>query len=122
MGHDMSVAYGGYQFSAHEVTAMVSYLLKLHECSHGTPLTGFQNQKMKELNHFHIYDFPLQKNNGLEFSPDLQNEACFLKSHDEYKNIVRELGNEYLSDGPTLLHGDFFSRELVFFSGEAVCY
>ncbi len=70
------------------------------------------NREMRALNHAHIFEIPLQTNNGLaldELLPGLEAAAKRLRSDLDYVSTVRRLGTEvYLADGDTLVHGDFF--------------
>ena len=66
---------------------------------------------MRELNHEHIFHYPLVRNNGLDLNgitDGLSDAANRLINDVEYVEAVEELGQFYLKNGPTLLHGDFF--------------
>jgi 5-methylthioribose kinase len=96
-----------------ELAKLLAFLKTLHQQSQATPPSvNFQNCSMRELNHFHIFDFPFQTGNGLNLDaiqPGLQ--ALAERSIFQFP-FLREktlaLGQIYLADGNTLLHGDFF--------------
>jgi len=81
----------------------------------------FQNKEMRSLNHEHIFNIPLKKDNGIDldaFSEGLTEAAQFLLDNEPYKNRVKELGKLYLNDGNTLLHGDFYPGSWLNSEGE----
>ncbi len=70
-----------------------------------------KNMKMRQLNHQHIFVLPFTENNG--FSLDavqlgLQNLSLTYKNDAPLKAIVNAIGEIYLSEGDTLLHGDYY--------------
>lgn len=70
-----------------------------------------KNQKMRALNFEHIFEIPLANNSGVELdalAPGLGEIAATLRHDPLYREIVVETGQEYLGEGPCLLHGDFF--------------
>lgn len=69
------------------------------------------NREMRALNHEHLFHFPLVRENGLDLdaiTPGLQAEAHRLMDNAAYVEAITKLGEIYLDDGPTLLHGDFY--------------
>ena len=95
-----------------QVETLAGYLTQLHRSflTYGNK-SAFANRAMRELNHFHIFVFPLQPANGFDLdalTPGLQAAAQTLKDDAGYVARVTELGALYLQDGATLLHGDFF--------------
>lgn len=69
------------------------------------------NREMRTLNHLHIFDLPLRPGNGLDLdaiTPGLAAAARRLSGDHEYCAAVAALGRRYLSDGDTLVHGDYF--------------
>lgn len=92
---------------------LLSFLKALHQQSReAPPKEQFQNRAMRELNHFHIFDFPFQADNGLNLDgiqeglQALAERTIFQQSALRKKTMA--LGIRYLADGDTLLHGDFF--------------
>jgi len=90
------------------------------------------NRAMRELNHEHLFRYPLLADNGLDLdgiTPGLQAEADRLKQNAAYVDAITRLGERYLSDaGGTLLHGDYYpgswlvSAEQVFVIDPEFCF
>ncbi len=91
---------------------LVGFLSMLHACAVPACEThALRNRAMRKLNYEHQYDLPLRKDNGLDLdriTPGLGIEAARLQSDVKYCERVAQLGSLYLSDGPVLVHGDFF--------------
>lgn len=69
------------------------------------------NRAMRKLNHEHLFVFPLMEENGFHLDTiqsGLQDVAMSYKTDEPYKKLVAKLGEVYLSDGETLLHGDYY--------------
>lgn len=69
------------------------------------------NREMKALNHFHIFAFPFEEGNGLDlerFTPGLEAIAQTVKRNRALRRRTAELGELYLAEGGSLLHGDYF--------------
>ena len=75
-------------------------------------LNPIQNQKLRELNHAHIFHLPLQENNGFELDAVTDGLATATKRFRTdvlLKKRAEELGQRYLNGGGTrLLHGDYY--------------
>jgi 5-methylthioribose kinase len=84
---DCTFVYRGELLTAAELDQLTSFLRALHGIRGGERI---DNREMRRLNHEHIFLIPFQ----IEL-PHLAGTA-------------RALGDVYLSDGPCLLHGDFF--------------
>ena len=96
-----------------ELASLLKFLHALHQQSRENPTSyNFQNRAMRELNHFHIFDFPFQSENGLNLDgiqeglQALAQRTIFQQAGLREKTMA--LGLRYLADGDTLLHGDFF--------------
>jgi 5-methylthioribose kinase len=94
---------------AHIVT-LVEYLNFLHSI---TPVTEpiFANEKMRQLNALHIFEFPLMLDNGFNLDnvqPGLQELAMVYKRDNHIKAKATELKQLYLADGTCLQHGDYY--------------
>jgi 5-methylthioribose kinase len=107
---DFTFLYRRERLSEPDLEALVRYLVELHRpFADKEPV--FQNREMRALNHEHIFRLPLASESGLDldrFTPGLEEAARELKEDRAYVSRVRELGQLYLEDGPTLVHGDFF--------------
>jgi len=103
---DRSHLYAGVALTRGEEQQLCRFLSFLH-----TKQDSLPNREMRELNHFHIFVYPLQLENGFaldSITPDLQRLADEIKKIDRVQARARELGELYLADGEYLLHGDFF--------------
>ncbi len=96
---------------AETLTTLAHYAATLHT-SLAPPFDAqLQNSAMRVLNHEHMYVLPWQTELSLpldEFEPGLSSVAAELRESQVANDIVAMLGEIYLSDGATLLHGDFF--------------
>lgn len=98
---------------SNELAALLNFLRTLHLKSRENPVKeNFQNRAMRELNHFHIFDFPFQASNGLNLDGIQEGLQALAERTILQLPNLREctlaLGQQYLADGDTLLHGDFF--------------
>ena len=69
------------------------------------------NRAMRALNHEHMFRVPLDQWNGLDLdaiTPGLRLVARELAADRDYCDAVAGVGERYLADGITLVHGDFF--------------
>ncbi|GJM36309.1 MAG: hypothetical protein DHS20C18_53100 [Saprospiraceae bacterium] len=113
-GADFSLYYQREKhFPEAELRTLLHFLKALHVQSRNhQPKEDFSNRAMRELNHLHIFDFPFQSDNGLnldEIQPGLQSLASrTVHQHPGLQKKALALGQRYLADGDTLLHGDFF--------------
>lgn len=118
-GGDYSNIYRGTPLLDTDVDTIAKFLTVLHrECSRSDDSDpGLPNREMRELNHAHIFRIPLQPDNGLDLDtlePGLQGAAEILKRDSTLVSAMERLGRDaYLTDGPCLLHGDFFPGSLV---------
>lgn len=112
-GRDGSCLYQGAAWAMSDLEAAVSWLSTLHHTPFDSRCrSALTNRDMRALNHEHIFIFPYQAENGIDLdaiTPGLQAVADSLKQNDALVAAVQALGERfYLSDGSTLLHGDFF--------------
>jgi 5-methylthioribose kinase len=108
-GSDFSFLYQGKATLDHETLSdLAEYLNALH----GLKIEEFpDNSAMKILNHEHIFNFPFEEENGFDLNsiqPGLQEISLIFKRDRELKKALNKLGERYLSDGNTLLQGDFY--------------
>lgn len=91
---------------------LATWLSELHDVQVPDPLReGLRNREMRKLNHAHIFDLPMTGAHGMdldEVTPGLQALADEFRVRAGLRDITSVLGNLYLSDGETLLHGDFY--------------
>jgi 5-methylthioribose kinase len=111
---------GDLRFSPDDLMALLGYLRALHRLPvPAAARPGLRNAAMRRLNHAHIFDLPFQPDAGFgEFlearTPGLDAVADPLRHDEALRVTVSDLGARYLnSDGPALLHGDFFPGSLL---------
>lgn len=100
-----------------EIQHLIQWLGTLHSTSFDPKYKStLANRAMRALNHAHLFDIPLQPDNGLaldNITPGLQAHAATLQQNDTFVKTIQQLGTRYLADGPTLLHGDFYPGSWV---------
>jgi len=109
---DFTMLYQGAALAEAQTDALADYLSKLHRSpGDADRKNAFANRAMRALNHLHIFEFPLQLENGFDLdaiTPGLNEPARSLKLDQGYISTVKSLGELYLRDGDALLHGDYF--------------
>ncbi|WP_341226479.1 phosphotransferase [uncultured Arcticibacterium sp.] len=91
-----------------EIVVLIKYLMALHSLK---PSDFPENADMKSLNHEHIFNYPYLEENGFDLNSvqeGLQELAMPIKQNEVLKAKIKEIGNKYLVNGKTLLHGDFY--------------
>ena len=66
---------------------------------------------MRRLNHEHLFVFPYSEKNNFDLSeikPGLQRLAQKIRQDTSLKKAAIQLGKKYLSEGNSLLHGDYY--------------
>jgi len=100
------------KLSMKDAEALAHYLAMLHQLTWKEDIDGrFANRTMRALNHEHLFKYPLMDDNGLDLdtiNDGLQMISMAYKVDPYLKRKVEELGHVYLSDGHSLLHGDFY--------------
>jgi len=107
---DYTNIYQGATLSQSDLSQLVQYLSNLHKLRVSRP-SEFTNRLMRTLNHRHIFKLPLEKENVNildTITPGLKKEALRIQQQCRYVEAVQILGDCYLQDGETLIHGDFF--------------
>lgn len=111
-GADFTSMYQGEALAVSDLDELVAYLVRLHDAFAGTEQGGrLTNRAMRDLNHLHMFQFPLQPANGLDLdglTMGLSAVAQALQANTAYVTAVERLGQEYLRDEGSLAHGDFF--------------
>lgn len=109
---DLTSLFAGARLTHEECEDLIDFLIALHTIEvEPDKRVVFHNREMRELNHEHQYDLPLQRANGIDLdrmTPGLASAADELRRDAAYCSRVSELGRLYLADGATLLHGDYF--------------
>ena len=112
-GVDYSFLYQkGKNLEKAELERIMTFAATLHNSINTTTTNKkLPNNEMRKLNHEHMFIYPYVKENGLDLDdilPGLKAVGEEFKEDKELQSIVQKLGNRYLSDGTTLLHGDYF--------------
>ncbi len=120
---DYTGVYRGEKFTPTEVQQLAAFLAQLHAPFECTKMNGaaagpqLANREMRALNHAHIFKIPLTPNNGLDLdrlTPGLAAVGRELQADLQLRREVEKLGKDYyLTDGSSLLHGDFFPGSLL---------
>lgn len=90
---------------------LIDFISHLHNSSISDPKTFPENNKLKKLNHTHIFHYPFEENNGFDLDtiqPGLQAISVPYKSDLILKENLRQLGEVYLQTNKTLIHGDYY--------------
>ncbi len=108
-GTDFGMLYQGkIELASDDLSSISQYLSALHQLE----VTQFpDNSPMKKLNHEHIFHFPFLEENGFDLDSvqvGLQELSLNYKTDTTLKQTIHKLGERYLADGNTLLHGDFY--------------
>lgn len=109
---DFTSLYAGESLALETARQLAAWLSDLHALTFDREQRmSLTNRPMRELNHEHLFRFPLDTENGLDLdaiTPGLSDIARSLAGDAAYTARVAVLGEAYLSDGVSLLHGDFF--------------
>ncbi len=106
---DMVTIYKNRSITSKELQKLVFILGLIHRRK--APNDFPDNLEMRRLNHQHIFVLPFMEDNGFsldDIQPGLQQLSKPYKSDSELKAKVETIGNQYLSKGNTLLHGDYY--------------
>jgi len=103
-----SIYNSGERIELMDLKSLADYLHILH----GSKAPNFpDNMDMRKLNHEHIFTLPFRKDKGLDLN-SIQNGLSILAqtviSNSDLVKKVNSLGDEYLKQGNTLLHGDYY--------------
>lgn len=102
----------GKKLTTEEMQALSRLLSTLHQVEvSANDRKHFDNQAMKKLNHEHIFNFPFAVDNGFtldDIQSGLQVVAMDYKQDETLKSKISQLGDIYLQNHDTLLHGDYY--------------
>ncbi|MPR33078.1 phosphotransferase [Cytophagaceae bacterium SJW1-29] len=100
------------QITPAELADLIQFISGLHQVSIGQLQVPFpDNQALKTLNAEHIFNYPYLEDNGFDLDtvqPGLQTLATTYKKDETLKKKIQKLGEVYLGEGGTLLHGDYY--------------
>jgi len=105
---DMSYLYDDKHFTTSQLDQLINIASQIHKSK---PIDYPKNRALRLLNHQHIFVLPFAKVNG--FSLDtiqegLEEIALNYKSDNLLKKEIERVGEQYLAEGNTLLHGDYY--------------
>lgn len=106
---DLSTLYNEREISKVQIESLVATLSQIHASQ--IPKAYPDNLALRQLNHQHIFQLPFMKSNGFDLDnvqEGLQELSMPYKSRDKLKTTVNALGECYMSQGSTLLHGDYY--------------
>jgi 5-methylthioribose kinase len=106
---DMTQLYATGIIEDHIAKKLIEIIATIHRSKPGAayPL----NARLRQLNHQHIFVLPFLEDNGFELDevqPGLQELSLTYKQDKALKKEVESVGNRYLAEGDTLLHGDYY--------------
>ena len=83
-----------------------------YQCHRSSVSAAFPpNMELRQLNHQHIFTLPFDMNNGFsldDVQAGLQELARPYQQNLELKSVIAEMGENYLSHGDILIHGDYY--------------
>jgi 5-methylthioribose kinase len=94
-----------------DLTQLVRFLNELHAIPSDRIANYSKNLALRKLNHEHLFIYPFMENNGFDLDQvqtGLQQISLTYKSDNIFKRKVSVLGEVYLSQGNTLVHGDYY--------------
>lgn len=110
------------QIKESELDKLMKYLSHLHHTEWGKSKNKFpSNLALRQLNHEHIFYYPYLADNGFDLDavqPGLQKLALPVKQNEHLKKSISDLGKKYLSQGPVLIHGDYYPGSWLRINGE----
>lgn len=111
-GGDFTSLYRGETLVPAQADELVTFLAVLHRAFRGFQDDGlFANLAMRELNRLHIFQVPLDPDNGLNLdavTPGLGRAAASMQSDRACVAAVATLSHAYMRQDGSLAHGDFF--------------
>lgn len=106
---DLSRLYSTREVNTPNLKDLVHILSEIHLAK--PPQNQPKNLELRKLNHQHIFILPFVLDNGFDLDSiqeGLQKLAEPIKNDENLKQRVHEIGELYLSEGNTLLHGDYY--------------
>jgi len=112
-GSDFTYLYNkGEEISEEALEEVMQFLAHLHINFNADKVKpSISNREMRALNHEHIFKYPYMADNGINLDDIQEGLAAIgskVKENESLKEAIELLGMQYLADGHTLLHGDYF--------------
>jgi 5-methylthioribose kinase len=102
----------GAEIKQSQLDALMKYITQLHHSNWGEQNKRFPlNLALRRLNHEHIFYYPYLPENGFNLDTvqdGLEMLALPIKQNEVLKESIFDLGRKYLSQGPVLIHGDYY--------------
>jgi 5-methylthioribose kinase len=106
---DLTFTYNKRSIDESVIEKLIHTLSTIHQCK--PPINFPKNMALRQLNHAHIFVLPFEEKNGFDLNgiqEGLQELSLRYKNDAKLKSIVGKIGDQYLSAGKTLLHGDYY--------------
>ena len=108
-GEDMTFIYDNRDISKNVIKDFILALSDIHiqNFDKGFP----ENKELRKLNHQHIFVLPFLENNGFSLNKVQDGLEDLAKPFKQNKKLIKKLkylGNNYMSKGDTLVHGDYY--------------
>ncbi|MDW5290098.1 phosphotransferase [Formosa sp. PL04] len=106
---DLSSLYKSDKMAIEQLELLVNIVAHIHnsEATKDYP----KNKELRELNYQHIFELPFMEHNDFclnDVQPGLEALSIPYKKDELLKERIKVIGRKYLSDGTTLLHGDYY--------------
>ena len=108
-GSDMTSLYHTQSFQPNQLQDLVQVACGIHQSVPEEPYP--KNMELKKLNHQHIFELPFMEDNGFDLDTiqeGLQALSRPFKTDLTLRKAVHSLGCQYLSEGESLIHGDYY--------------
>ena len=106
---DLSSLYTSNNIALEQLELLINILANIHNSE--APKDYPKNKVLRELNYQHIFELPFMEHNGFclnDLQPGLETLSIPYKKDELLKTKIKDIGRKYLSDGTTLLHGDYY--------------
>lgn len=106
---DMIYLYETKKIAPEQVQILTQFAETMHTTT--VPYNYPENKKLRRLNHQHIFTLPFEEDNGFSLNAiqeGLQELSLPFKTNGLLKKTISNLGQQYLSSGTHLIHGDYY--------------
>lgn len=116
-GSDLTALYDQRKVAPEMIQSLLEFIQKVHT----QKVDRYsKNLSLRKLNHQHIFVLPFMEDNGFQLDDiqfGLQELSLSYKTDTTLKSTIQDLGEQYLSDGDTLLHGDYYPGSWIHSEG-----
>lgn len=117
-GRDLTTYYPQRSVPSNDLTDLLEFLRKVHQ----QKVDQYpDNMELRKLNHQHIFVLPFMDKNGFQLDDiqaGLQEVSLSYKTDQTLKTEISRLGELYLLQGHTLLHGDYYPGSWLHSAGQ----